>query len=244
MRTMYIAALALLAGCSLNPAAPVQGVWVFYLDADSSSDSAIDCTENYRDAKCPESSTPDDTGPWTYENDSESSKQILVAEIIGGEGKDAFLIIQDTIVPGTIDGGVASFSWPNTEETTESRTHEDGYHYEHTSASESDTTLTLDTKGETGTISFDSSQSEEWRETDEWEAFDIGVYDSEIPSSAYLEEDGGSTYNNYDDRDCEDDECMLRIESSTNGSSSFTATRTDYDGMDGSNAIDASGIND
>jgi hypothetical protein len=241
VRWFWASTLAVLVG-GCNPAGGVNGVWVFYVHTDSTSTAAEDCSENVTGWACPAGAEPTDTSPWTYEDSTESSDQILVGEIMGGEGKDVFLVMGDTIVPGTIQGGIATFSWPSTADATESRTHEAGYHYEYVQSSVTDNTLVLDVHGQIGTIAASASQSQTWTETDTWDSFDVGLFEGDIPFSSYLEQDsdtyyGGNYYNTSDEAECQGGDCELTITQTSDTSLTFTATRTDYDVADGGNAI-------
>jgi hypothetical protein len=240
MRSVMLSVLVLLSGC-FNPAAGVQGVWLFYLDANADNPAgSTDCSENFKDGDCPAGDDNPDPGPWTYENTSDSNAQIVVGEIIGGEGSDLHLLIGGTIGPGSVAKGVATFHWPVTSSTTEGRTHESGYQYEHDVETIADTTLSLDIGEETGTIAGNNETTESWTESDKWDAFETGVYEGDIPASSWLTFDGGDSYNTSDAKECQDSDCMISIHQTSGGTVSFTATRTDYDATDPTDALNAS----
>ena len=61
---------------------PLEGVWVFFVDADYDTTSDSDCSENYNDADCP-ASISDEDSPWTFESTEEQDTDTFVAQIVG-----------------------------------------------------------------------------------------------------------------------------------------------------------------
>lgn len=226
-----LALSTLATGCGA-PASPFEGIWVAYWAAVYTSTESSTGSENYLGGKFPEGDEPT-TSEWTHTEDIEQSEQMGAFEIVGGPGDMAYLFSGGELVPGTVDGKVATFAWSEFTNSTETDEHESGYKFVERQDTEYTTTITIDRGTMTGTAVTNSHSEVAWSESDEWDATETGQYYSEVPASSYLEQDGtGYPDNEPDAKNCEAADCRLSIEETYAVTRSFRTELTDWDEND------------
>ncbi|HJN75359.1 MAG TPA: hypothetical protein QGF58_15630 [Myxococcota bacterium] len=198
------------------------GIWLFQLESGD-----IECTdtvtENYTDGSATDTTT---TGDWTIVESESMSPSLVFGQIVKHSRNEGVLVIGDFVFPGTLEGGIWTFTWTGEETTSDSETHADGYTYTRDVLGTSTTTWTLTVSGDNaeGTGSTDTDETRSWTETDEWDTLEVGVDTSKVPSPNYLEdEDGFPVLNEPEESDCSSGRCELSAQSVCSGSAPFSA---------------------
>ncbi|MEL6344813.1 MAG: hypothetical protein AAFV53_16970 [Myxococcota bacterium] len=213
----------------------VAGIWLVQIPgviADTTCDTTI--SHNFINAVTPQEDEVEDS-PWAITFTEEVSDQLAFFQIeLLGED-EAILIAGDEVWPGVPSGDSWTFTWVDFENSDETRSYEELYDY--TDASDeslsSTITFTQTDNSASGQVSTSSSNSETWTETDSWDPKLVPVFNSEIPSSLYLQDaDGFSIVNDAFEDDCTEENCQLAVSSTCNSATSFTARRTDFDDAD------------
>jgi len=241
-RSLLAAALVLCSLGGLSGCVQVDGIWYFVFDIEPLAECSESVTHNYIDAEVPGVDPVD--SPWTMTDSQDSSPSAAFGQIVNLEGGRAVLIIDQQTYPGDRVGGDWVFSWEEFDEVDSSETHESGYTYTGSTSSSSTTTMTMSIKGSeaTGPISYGSEQAQSWTETDQWEAPEVGLFDSQIPAGNHLEDPtGGFVDNRYDVVDCSGQDCELAVITTCATSGTFTATETKYSDEDVFDAVDSAG---
>lgn len=224
-----LSAVFFFSGCLGGP----SGVWMIqYTPTETDEDPcATTGTENFENGAFPEEEVGTVEGDWVYTETQTYSDVLLFVQIETSASGEAVLLMGTSAYPGTSDGGVWTFAWDATESETSSAAHADGYLYSESASATLSTSFRIEPKGDTASGSVTSSGSQEvvYTESDEWDPDQNDVYDGQIPSDAYLEnEDGPPPRNAPDEDDCTGDTCQIAVATECSGSQSFTATRTDY----------------
>jgi hypothetical protein len=199
---------------------PNTGLIVFAYGVEVTTSSTT-CTENFTSASCPEGDEVGDT-PWTFETQLETSEPLAMAEILGGEDDNVFLIVTGEVIPGKLEKGVYTFTWTRFANGSETTTHEDGFFTEESGSTETVQTITMERSEDddtmfTGTWTMTSNSSATTRETDEWDSEEVGLSGGE-GYFGFLTEDGGEGFvdNRSDENECDGDTCeVTRTETST-----------------------------
>lgn len=239
--TLALMGLTSTTGC-ITGTNPLEGVWVFFVDADYTVTSDSDCSENYNDANCPGGSTGGDS-PWTYEYTQEQDTDTFVAQIVGIGGGEAIMFVNDLILTGEKgDAGNWIFTYENFQNIDDNASHEDGYDYNEKEDTRSVLRFRLDRSGGSfeGSMELLSEQSFTWTETDVWSSDDVGVFSSQIPANSYLTSDEFFG-NNPDDADCSGGTCELTISGTSQVIIPVTAERTDVNNEGDLDALEDDG---
>jgi len=203
----------------------IEGIWVISLDADSTSEYDYDCSENFSDAACPAEGEEVES-EWTFTEQYESSPGLMMVEIVGGPRGEAFMFMNDQVVPGTKDD-LWTFEFDSFEDESTTSTHETGYRYSERDYYSSKVTITFsaDLGGHAeGVIQGTSENTARWQESDTWDSDAMSSW-GQIPASSYLEGDGN--YNSYEESDCEGDPCNLELTQIVTSWTRFTSSRTE-----------------
>jgi len=211
--------LLALTGCT-DP----TGIWLYAL-----SGSILECTEtiteNYSDGAVPGGTTG--TSDWTITYDETVSPELFFGQIVKHSRTEGVLVVGDAVYPGTLAGGIWTFTWTNEESSTSSESHADGYTYTHDVVGTITTSWTMDIGGDNaeGNVEVVADTTDIFGETDEWEPNDVGIFGSQVPSDNYLQDsDGFGVTNNPDDADCSSSNCELTVQAVCSGTAPFTAT--------------------
>ncbi len=243
MMSLSIALLGLgsTTGC-IGGTNPLEGVWVFFVDAEYDLTSTSDCSENYNDASCPGGSTGGES-PWTYEYELEQDSDTFVAQIVGIGGGEAIMFVNDQILVGEKgDGGNWIFIYENFQNEDADARHEDGYNFNEKEDSKDVLRFRLDRSGGSfeGSMELTSETTMTWSETDVWSADDVGVYNSQIPANSYLTSDEFFG-NGPEDADCSGGVCELTISGKSQVVIPVTAERTDVNSEGDLDALEDDG---
>lgn len=190
--------------------------------------------ENFVGAQ-PIQDDPTDPTPteWTSTDETTYSPTLYVVEITNVEGGDALLVMGNTVFPGTVDGGVYTFTWTNFEESNETNTHTSGYHVGRVESDSVTNTIHFDPHERTGDLTFEQSNELSLFESDEFDYASIGASDL-YEVRYYLETtDGGYVSNDSDTVECSDADCKLTIVSTVSSTGAFTAQEVAHDGFTG-----------
>jgi hypothetical protein len=212
----------LLAGCSANQTT----IWVIDVAPTNNATGDSSCSESFNDGDCPADAT-DPASEWTTERTSSGSHTVFFAELIQGPGKEGWLVVQGTIVPGTRKGSTWTFTWSIfSEEETVDR-HESGYFYREYTRDSTTTTMVMTEDGphSSGTLHVVQESTEEFGESDEWDYFETGVYSGQIEPYYYLD---GDAENYSEEVDCSGD-CEISVTQTTDIDTTFTSTQTHAD---------------
>ena len=205
------------------------GVWLLALGAASDGGSSATCNENFSDADCPDTPDPPDPDPeWSGSSDADASPELFFVQILEGGGNNAFLIVDDEVFPGEIDGSNMVFQWTHSETADTTSEHDSGYSFEMSSEDATRTRYEFDRDGntmsgrriDTNTFSYDVSES------DEWDGGDVGFYNGQINAWSWLD---GDSENDGDRDDCSGSTCSVTITSESAVEYSLTGSLTDYD---------------
>jgi hypothetical protein len=219
----------------------MTGIWLFEIEGFSGLECDVDVTsQNFRGAYVAEEA---EDPIWQTEETEEVSPELVFGQI-QTSGKDGWvLVLGDTAYPGTDNGDTWTFSWERSDDNTDLQSHQTGYTYDQQVNSRSVTTFSLSPMKESASGSVDST-TESWNyysETDIWLEF-VGFDEGRIPASTYLQvtevgEDGipivAGASNTRESMDCEDEDCVLEVETSCSASRTVRATRYSFEG-DGS----------
>jgi len=211
---------------------------MFYLAADSTTESTSTCSENFNVAACPSDEGEPET-EWTTTQTESSSEFVIFAEIIEMPGKEVVLVIQDQIYPGTQEKNGYVFEWNNFGDTLNESSHSSGYTMVTQQLESSTTTLQLDFEGPdlVGTVYSQDDVLLSWTETDVWDPELTELFWSQIPTDTYLEGvDGEFPTNHATEADCEEADCSLEVSSTSLSSTPIRAITTDagpedFDGL-------------
>jgi hypothetical protein len=242
VRSLFAAALILCSLGGLSGCVQVDGIWYFVFDIEPLAECSESVAHNYIDAAVPGVDPVD--SPWTFTESHDSSPSSGFGQIVNLEDGTAVLILDQQTYPGERISGDWVFSWQEFDEVASSETHESGYTYTGDESSSATTTITMSMSGSsaTGPIGWSSAQEQNWLETDQWDAAEVGLFDTQIPASNYLEDpNGGLVSNAYDVVDCSGPNCELSVNTTCTTSGSFTATETKYADEDVFDAVDSAG---
>ena len=226
-----LALIPLLAGC--QGFGPFHGIFMVRIPA---PDQSVACTtevvaHNFLDADVPQAEEPTE-GPWTYEADGEFSDQIVFIEIIDSTDGGSVLVSGDEVYPGTREGGTYTYLWELFQDGSEREAHEEGYEFLTDGLQMQTDRIVMTRSGRTvdGTWTFESTASAIYTESDQWDAFQVGRYEGEIPSDQYLVDSQASAVDNDPDAiDCTASPCSLEVEETCTFTMSFTGTEVSLD---------------
>ncbi len=207
---------------------PLEGVWVFFVDADYDTTSDSDCSENYNDADCP-ASISDEDSPWTFESTEEQDTDTFVAQIVGIGGGQAIMFVNDLILTGEKnDSGNWLFIYEDFQNVDNNSSHEAGYSFKQSEESSDVLSFSLEQKrgSFTGSMELTSQATMSWSESDVWNSAEVGMSSSQIPANSYLSSEG-MFGNNPVAADCSEGLCGLSISGSSQMVIGVTAERTD-----------------
>jgi hypothetical protein len=205
------------------------GVWLLALGAASDGGSSATCNENLSDADCPDDPDEPDPDPeWSGSADNTQSPELFFVQILGGGSDDAFLIVDDEVYPGEIDGNDMWFEWTHRDDSESNSEHDSGYEF---TLDTEDTTRTRyeferDGSGITGRRIDTNSFSWESTESDEWDSGDVGFNSGQLNAWPYLEGDADNSGSNDE---CSGSTCSVSITSESAVEYSLSGSLTDYD---------------
>lgn len=228
--------LPLLAGCFGSD--PVEGIWIFYVSPEFTISGDTDCFENFHEGNCPDAEVGGDN-PWTTSSNVERDWDNFVAQIVGTGGGEASLFAGGLIYDGAQnDTGEWVFTYSNYDLSESDRDHREGFHFNELDNQESSSSFELIFDGGSFTGDWVGTETYElsWGESDEWNAENIGVYDSELPSWTYI-----NAGNDYSADDCEGDTCRLTLSGSTTTTVPVRAELTDVKDPSDFDALEAYG---
>ena len=231
----------LLLGC---PAAvEADGIWYFVWEAPEPPICTESVDENYLDGAIP---PPEDLpeNPWTFTDDGAVSSGSFFGQIVTLEGGTPLLIIDDSVLEGAGDALEWTFSWDAFEQDGETQAHDAGYRYSELTYDSASTVITMTISGAaaTGTMTNSEVFEESWTETDEWDAAEVGVAYSKIPSGTWLFDGDGLPVENVPPSvDCQGVNCQLAFTTDCRSAAPFTATQTTYTDEDVFDAVEDAG---
>lgn len=205
------------------------------------SDGAVECTdepleENFEDGFSPDPEDGGDTS-WVYEEEYVGADAVMFFHMAATSGGAAVLTWGDQVFPGVPETDGWTFSWTEATSASDRAEHEDGYFYETSRKSDSETVIHVAVPmfaDLSGTISGSSSSTTTYVESDEWDPADTDFGMGQIPSETYLvyKDDGDllPQTNGWEDDDCDGDECELKmVTKCSQAGSAFTAKHVDGD---------------
>lgn len=212
-----------LGGCAGNQTT----IWLIDVAPTTGASSDTSCTESFIDGECPVDATAP-TSDWTTVETSSYSDMLFFAEVIEGPGKDGWLVVQGSIVPGIRDGKSWTFIWDDFSEGETVDTHTSGYFYREYAHDATTTTMTMTADGgarASGTMHVVSESTDEYGESDTWNADDVGMSNGQLRAYNYLQ---GNASNDSQDVDCTGD-CQITLTATSTIDMTFTATATHAD---------------
>lgn len=222
--------LALLPAVGCSALGNSEDTWLFRAPAAPTECSGGLSAHNFLDADVPEEDVVE--SDWTIEESVEESDELFFAQIYKGTAGERVLVLDGGVYVGTETDGQWAFTWDRFEEGATESEHQAGYQFSAVGGSHETTTLVFTTKKGvlTGTWSTQTVDDIRYTESDEWEAAEVGVFDSSIPSDAYLvDADGMPIRNEFDSTDCEDAVCFLEVTATCETSTPVTATQVHYE---------------
>lgn len=219
---------AALTGCNAGEGE----VWLFSFPLVSDVDCDTTITENFEDADPPEEIEIE--SDWILEVERDYSNRLAFGQIVKGKKKVAYLVIDDTVYPGTREGKTFTFSWTKQETSSERAEYiPSEYKYVEEIDNQMVTTIKLErdkeTRGLAGTFEVEQSRNEAYQETDEWDSDVPGVYFLGAisgPAMQWLVGEGNT--NEREREDCETDTCRLTVLQECKGSLDITAEWVGY----------------
>ncbi len=237
-RTSIAIALSVFAlGC-----APEETIWLLQVPYNTEPNCQQDITHNFSGAYIPD--TP--PGDWTETEQSAQSDALYFVQISRSDADSAVMVLAGEVWPGVSAGdGEWEFAWTGIEDTRASREHDEGYRFTQQTYLETAETITLAIDGDvaSGEWSVVTVVDETYTETDEWDE-EVGMFSGDIPSASYLAYDDGDVdgipqSNIYDDSDCSDSTCQLRVVDTCVDNRDFEATKTGFDYEDAYDQLEA-----
>ena len=216
---------ATLGGCSAHE------IWLLQVDGVRASSCEDVVTHNFENA------TPleEVAGTWVYGSDSESSPELVFAEITTTSRNSAVMVIGDQAWPGTWEDGGWIFEWTEGDATADWQDHSSGYGYAAYVEHEEEWTISFKPDGDTAAGAMRSiiRDTQTWKETDGWSdaaADDVG-WTGQIPSEQYLirtgDEGSEPAVNDGEVADCASDICEVALTTTCTYNRDIAATRTD-----------------
>ena len=249
-------ALALLCGAC---AVPLDGVWLFYMDAEANVD--LSCQEsishNFSDALVPEAEGEDEV--WTSSDATAQNESLFFGLFTTSGSETATLIIGGVAYPGLFDAeSVWTFSWTDFNQVSSLDEHDQGYGFSVVADETREEVIELifEEDAVAGSFSIRTSETHQWQESDSWFAKDLADVlgnsgqTGQIPSSQYLitEEPGKfkaievPAYNTNEASDCDDEDCAIQkletccVEYSVTGERT-ALTADEFEGVDGAGQV-------
>jgi len=237
MRKFLVLALLGTSGCSIFPV-KWEGIWFLKVPPADPSTCDLKGDENFDNGSFPEGGTVIDTN-WTFTDEENESDSAVMVEILKGHKGNLFLFLGDRVFPATSTAKSLTAIWQGTTDDSQKEKHDAGYDYSEDVHAESTETVTL-TRGAggvfDGTWSLSSSYEQDYSETDQWRATQVGLSTGQIPSFAYLT--GKATINTANKQECGND-CTLSLTTTCDGSMDISAeyaghyTDGEFDGVKG-----------
>ncbi len=245
---LIIAAASTATGCASD-----SDIWMLEIDApaaDACGDPII--THNFTYATAPD---PTLEGDWEPGTRSESSREIVFAQLTTTTRSAGVLLIGDQSFPGTREGSDWTFEWSEGSGDASWQNHYSGYgNAEYLEVNEAvKITLSLENASNgAGSMKSDMTTTTTWKETDVWNedaAAEIG-WTGVIPAASFLEvpDDNGDVIaasNDGEVADCTSSSspalCEIAETTVCEDNQKFKATRTDYKDEDAYEHLSTSG---
>lgn len=223
LRSLFLLAPAVAGSSGCTMFTPQwEGVWLFEVPAIDQADCLPAVSENFTDAEVPEILLD---GEWVIVDDLTLSNSAYFVEVLAGKAGEVFMVVGDSVYPGTQDKKSLSVSWDASTDDTHSETHDSGYSYARSELTTWTTTISLiksDNGVASGQLEIASASNVAYTETDKWKENQSGIFYSQLPSSSYLT--GTDPVNLADTVECAADNCELDIDTACSGDTQFTAT--------------------
>jgi hypothetical protein len=228
IRSLATAALLLsLAGCSTYNN---RGIFIVYLPSMDNYMCDTVINENFLDSDAP-FDTYYGVSPWVYDTSVTSSPEVTFLQIFEDRSGNVIVDFGGAIYTGTVEKGVITVSWTNSETSQYSEQHATGgYTYTEAFDVNNTTTITLtpnkETKGFVGFASQSDTAASSYSEVDQWDQVSTYISAGSINwvVSSWLD---GYGSNSWDSADCDATPCFVDITSSCNGTLGFEVAETD-----------------
>lgn len=213
----------LLAGCGAG-----QDVWL--IEVDTTKGDGYSCASGYEtnfNGTLRGGSVPS-TGPVTERYESTGSKSVFYAKVVDLANGQRSLNTGSLLLPGKDLGkGKWSFQWTEAASDRHVVEHEAGYALEEIFRSTGTTTIELTFEGRTatGSMTVESGESTEQRESDEWSE-EAAAYMGITGELAWYSTNG-VTSNSFDSAECKGNPCTSITTSVCGATAPATAVRTD-----------------
>lgn len=233
-RTALLASTLALAGCSSGPA----GIWLLEIPWQDGGGCQTAITENFTDGYVP-GQADDGDADWTYDDEYEGADAISFVQIETYGDGTAVLVVGTEAFPGVQEGDDWVFAFERETTQADWANHQDGYGWQVTQSTQSEATytFTLETDERASvSVEGDSTDTELWQETDEWDVDQVGV-SSQLRFEDYVvydDPDFGqeAQYNTSGESDCSGELCELKFTTACSSSGDYVATLTDYENSD------------
>ncbi len=240
-------------------AAPLDGVWLFYMDAEATVDPSCQesISHNFSDAWVPEAEGDDEV--WTSTDAKAQNDSVFFGLLTTSGAETATLIIGGVAYPGLFDAeSIWTFSWTDFNQVSSVDEHDQGYTWSVMAdeTREEVIELVFEEDAVAGSFSVRTSETHQWQESDTWLAKDLvdvlsnGGQTGQIPSYQYLvtEEPGkfktveAPAYNTNEESDCDDEACAIQNLETCFVEYSVTGERTalsadEFEGVDGAGQV-------